>query len=60
VLAYIKEWQDQLPPPTVKTNSQKTGYKPRGGKRGRKTDVMSDPAIAAKRERALARLAAAE
>src|SRR5215213_7475856 len=57
VLAYIKERQDQLPPPKVKTNSEKTGYKPRGSKPGRKTDVMSDPAIAAKRERALARLA---
>jgi hypothetical protein len=60
VLAYIKERQDQRPPPKVKTNSEKTGYKPRGAKRGRKTDVMSDPAIAAKREQALARLAAAE
>ncbi len=60
VLAYIKERQDQRPPPKVKTNSEKAGYTPRGGKRGRKTDVMSDPAIAAKRERALARLAAAE
>jgi transposase len=60
VLAYIKERQDQLPRPKVKTNSEKTGYKPRGSKPGRKTDVMSDPAIAAKRERALARLAAAE
>jgi hypothetical protein len=58
VLAYIKERQDQRPPPKVKTNSEKTGYKPRGAKRGRKTDVMSDPAIAAKREQALARLAA--
>src|SRR5829696_375397 len=56
VLAYIKERQDQRPPPKVKTNSEKTGYKPRGSKRGRKTDVMSDPAIAAKREQALARL----
>jgi hypothetical protein len=60
VLAYIKERQDQLPTPKVKTNSEKTGYKSRGSKPGRKTDVMSDPAIAAKRERTLARLAAAE
>jgi transposase len=60
VLAYIKERQDQRPPPKVKTNSEKTGYKPRSAKRGRTTDVMSDPAIAAKREQALARLAAAE
>jgi hypothetical protein len=60
VLAYIKERQDQLPPRNVKTNRQKTGYKPRGSKPGRKTDVMSDPASAAKRERALARLAAPE
>jgi hypothetical protein len=59
-LAYIKERQDQLPTPRVKTNSEKTGYKSRGSKPGRKTDVMSDPAIAAKRERALACLAAAE
>src|SRR5829696_536836 len=56
VLAYIKERQDQRPTPKVKTTSEKTGYKPRGSKRGRKTDVMSDPAIAAKREQALARL----
>ncbi|MBO1915608.1 ISNCY family transposase, partial [Microvirga sp. 3-52] len=46
VLAWIKERQDQRPPPKVKTNSEKTGYKPRGAKRGRKTDVMSDPALA--------------
>jgi hypothetical protein len=30
VLAYIKERQDQRPLPKVKTNSEKTGYKPRG------------------------------
>ena len=59
VLAYVKDRQDQERPPRVKTNSEKTGYKPRGAKRGRTTDVMSDPAIAAKREQALARLAAA-
>jgi hypothetical protein len=44
----------------VKTNSEKTGYKPRGSKPGRRTDVMSDPVIAARRERALTRRAAAE
>jgi hypothetical protein len=59
VLAWIKERQDQRPPPKIKTNSEKSGYKPRGAKPG-KTDGMSDPAMVAKRERALARLAAAE
>ncbi|ASY67315.1 hypothetical protein ABIA24_004231 [Sinorhizobium fredii] len=38
VLAYIKERQDQLPSPKVKTNSEKIGYKPRGRKPGKRTE----------------------
>ncbi|MGO6747425.1 hypothetical protein ACCS93_34040, partial [Rhizobium ruizarguesonis] len=30
VLAYIKERQEQLPAPKVRTNSEKNGYTPRG------------------------------
>lgn len=46
--------------PVVKTNSEKNGYTPRGRKPGRKTDVMSDPAVIARREKALMRQPAAE
>ncbi|MEY9195307.1 hypothetical protein ABIA16_000423 [Sinorhizobium fredii] len=38
VLAYIKERQDQLPSPKVKTNSEKIGYTPRGRKPGKRTE----------------------
>jgi hypothetical protein len=39
-LAYVKELQDSQPPPRVKTNSEKLGYrKAGGGKRGRKSFV---------------------
>ena len=34
VLAYIKERQDQLSTPKVKTNSEKNGYTPRAASRG--------------------------
>ncbi len=39
-LAYVKEMQDSLPAPRVKTNSEKTGYRKTGHKRaGRKSFV---------------------
>jgi hypothetical protein len=60
VLAYIKERQDQQTRPTVKTNSEKIGYKPRGRRPGPRTDFTSDPAVIARRKKALSRLDAAE
>ena len=60
VLAYIKERQDQLPSPKVKTNSEKNGYTPRGRKPGRRTDFINDPAVIAPRQQALSNLDAAE
>jgi transposase len=60
VLAYIKERQEQQSKPVVKTNSEKNGYQPRGRKPGRRTDYMNDPAVVAKRQKALARMEAAE
>ncbi len=60
VLAYIKERQEQLPPPKVKTNSEKNGYTPRGCKPGKRTDFMNDPAVIARRRQALSHLDAAE
>lgn len=41
VLAQVKEMQDSQPPPRVKTNSEKLGYRGKadGGKRGRKSFV---------------------
>ncbi|TAW38218.1 ISNCY family transposase, partial [Rhizobium ruizarguesonis] len=60
VLAYIKERQEQLPAPKVRTNSEKNGYTPRGRKPGRKTDFMNDPAVIARRRQALSGLDAAE
>ncbi|QND17380.1 ISNCY family transposase (plasmid) [Rhizobium leguminosarum bv. trifolii] len=60
VLAYIKERQNQQTRPKVKSNSEKNGYTPRGRKPGRKTDFMNDPAVIARREKALMRQPAAE
>jgi hypothetical protein len=60
VLEFIRERQDQMRPPKVKTNSEKLGYKPRGTKPGRRTDFMNDPETIAKRQRASARIEAAE
>ncbi|MCT7375390.1 ISNCY family transposase, partial [Chelativorans sp. EGI FJ00035] len=37
VLSWIKEQQDQMPPPRVKTNSEKNGYHKRGRKPGRRS-----------------------
>ncbi|WOS64452.1 ISNCY family transposase [Sinorhizobium fredii] len=60
VLAYIKERQDQLPSPKVRTNSEKNGYTPRGRKPGKRTDFMNDPAVIARRQQARSHLDAAE
>ncbi|KOF22632.1 transposase [Ensifer adhaerens] len=60
VLAYIKECQKQPSKPDVKTNSEKNGYRSNGRKPGRKTDFLADPAVIARREKALSRLDAAE
>jgi transposase len=60
ILAYIKERQDERQKPEVKSNSDKVGYKSRGRKPGRKTDVMNDPQVIARRAKALLRQQAAE
>ena len=60
VLEFIRERQDQMRPPKVKTNCEKLGYKPRGTKPGRRTDFMNDPEIIARRQMASARVEAAE
>lgn len=60
VLAYIKEQQDKFQAPEVKTNSDKIGYKSRGRKPGPRTDFMNDPEVIARRQKALARINAAE
>jgi hypothetical protein len=60
VLAYIKERQEQQTKPKVKTNSERIGYTSRGRKPGRKTDYMNDPAVIARRKKALSSLDAAE
>jgi len=60
ILAYIKERQEQQDKPKVKSNSDKNGYKPRGRKPGRRTDFMNDPAVIARRRKALSRQQAAE
>lgn len=61
VLAWVKEQQEaNLPPPKVKSNSEKGGYKRRGRKPGRRTDFINDPEVNAKRKKALARLDAVD
>jgi transposase len=61
VLSWIKAAQDEArPAPKIKTNSEQVQYQKRGRKPGRRTDFMNDPAVIARREQALARLAAAE
>ncbi|MHC1551045.1 ISNCY family transposase [Phyllobacterium sp. K27] len=55
VLAYIKEHQDEQKKPTVKTNSDKNGYVKRFRGPGRRKDFMNDPAVIARREKALSR-----
>ena len=44
----------------IPDGSQSNGYQKRDRKPGRRTDFMNDPAVIARRERALARLEAAE
>ena len=39
-LAYVKEMQDSLPEPRVKTNSEKTGYRKTGRKGPGRTSVV--------------------
>jgi hypothetical protein len=60
VLAYIKERQDERDKPDVKTNSEKLGYVKRGRKPGPRTDFTNDPVVIARREKAQARIEAAE
>lgn len=60
VLAYVKERQDQQAKPKVKSNSDKNGYVKRARGPGRRTDSMSDPAVIARRKKALSPLDAAE
>ena len=53
VLDYIKDRENEQKAPAVKTNSDKHGYvkRPRGP--GRQKDFMNDPAVIARREKAL-------
>lgn len=60
VLAYIKERQDQQVKPIVKTNSEKNGYAKRARGSGRRKDFINDPAVIARRQKALQRQPAAE
>lgn len=60
VLAYIKERQETLDKPTVKTISDKNGYVKRDHGPGRRKDFMNDPSVIARREKALLRQQAAE
>ncbi|RWK25040.1 MAG: ISNCY family transposase [Mesorhizobium sp.] len=61
VLSWIKAQQDEArPAPKIKTNSEQNAYRKRGTKPGRRNDFTKDPAVIARRERALAGLAAAE
>lgn len=53
VLTYIKERQKQQDEPKVKSNSDKNGYVTRARGPGRRKDFMSDPAVIARREKAL-------
>ncbi|NTA59899.1 ISNCY family transposase [Agrobacterium tumefaciens] len=60
VLAYIKERQDEPPAPEVKSNSDKNGYIKRARGPGRRKDFTNDPALIARRRKALSRQQAAE
>ncbi|TCP90880.1 integrase-like protein [Rhizobium sp. PP-CC-2G-626] len=60
VLAYIKERQEQPSKPDVKTNSDKNGYVRRARGPGRRKDFMDDPAVIARRGKALSRQQTAE
>lgn len=60
VLAYIKERQEQQDKPKVKSNSDKNGYVKRARGPGRRKDFVNDPAVIARRKKALSRQQAAE
>lgn len=60
VLAYIRERQEEEDKPKVKSNSDKNGYVKRAVKPGRRTDFTNDPAVIARRMKALSRQDAAE
>jgi transposase len=60
VLAYIKERQEQQDEPKVKSNSDKNGYVKRARGPGRRKDFMNDPAVIARRQKALSRQQAVE
>ena len=60
ILAYIKERQDEPPAPEVKSNSDKNGYIKRARGPGRRKDFTNDPALIARRRKALSRQQAAE
>lgn len=60
VLAYIKERQEQQDKPKVKSSSDKNGYVKRARGPGRRKDFMNDPAVIARRQKALLRQQAAE
>jgi hypothetical protein len=60
VLAYIRERQDEHDKPKVKSNSDKNGYVKRARGPGRRKDFVNDPAVIARREKALSRQQAAE
>ncbi|MBP1877881.1 transposase [Agrobacterium rubi] len=60
VLAYIKERQDERPAPEVKSSSDKNGYIKRARGPGRRKDFTNDPAVIARRRKALSQQQAAE
>jgi hypothetical protein len=60
VLAYIKERQEQQDKPDVKSNSDKNGYVKRARGPGRRQNFMNDPAVIARRQKALSRQQAAQ
>ncbi|KQO76287.1 ISNCY family transposase [Rhizobium sp. Leaf262] len=60
VLAYIKERQDERSTPEVKSSSDKNGYIKRARGPGRRKDFTNDPAVIARRRKALSQQQAAE
>lgn len=60
ILAYIKERQDERPAPEVKSNSDKNGYIKRARGPGRRKDFTNDPAVIARRRKALSQQQTAE
>lgn len=60
VLAYVMERQSELDAPKVKSNSEKNGYVKRARKPGRRPDFINDPQAIARRNKAMARMEAAE